>query len=198
MFVFLIAICRNDKSTVWPRRLWHFLITKKCLHDTFIRFIFKKKKKMIGEQASSATTFRLDSTASTTATSSAAVTPTPGAATSLANGFFANIYGGGGGGGTSSAAASEAAELAASSGPLMLPAYKIVHKDQDAIYSFCLNEKDKSALALCTGKEIIELDMRHLLVRSNAAAAAAAAAAATAATVALDDECEMDILAMNK
>ena len=33
----------NDKSTYPVRRLWHFLVTKKPLHDTFIRHIFRKK-----------------------------------------------------------------------------------------------------------------------------------------------------------
>ena len=34
---------RNEKSTFEVRRLWHFLVTKKFLHDLFIRYIFKKK-----------------------------------------------------------------------------------------------------------------------------------------------------------
>ncbi len=83
-----------------------------------------------------------------------------------------------------------------------LSSYKIVHKDQDAIYGFCINEvrtpifgdfkncyqfcnsiffqRDKNMLALCTNKEIIEMDMRNLLVKNPQ----------------LDDECEIDILAL--
>lgn len=45
-------------------------------------------------------------------------------------------------------------------------AYKIVHKDQDAIYSFCLNERDKNVMAFCTSKDIIEIDMKGLLSKN--------------------------------
>lgn len=41
--------------------------------------------------------------------------------------------------------------------------YKIVHKDQDSIHSFCLNEKDKHIISLCTNKEILEIDFKNLL-----------------------------------
>lgn len=56
-------------------------------------------------------------------------------------------------------------------------AYKIVHKDQDAIYSFCLNERDKNVMAFCTSKDIIEIDMKSLLQRNNGR----------------DDECEIEM-----
>ena len=41
--------------------------------------------------------------------------------------------------------------------------YKIVHKDQDSIHGFCLNEKDKHIISLCTSKEILEIDFKNLL-----------------------------------
>jgi hypothetical protein len=40
----LIILFRNEKSTYQARRLWNFLITKKYLHELFIRYIFKKKE----------------------------------------------------------------------------------------------------------------------------------------------------------
>lgn len=46
-------------------------------------------------------------------------------------------------------------------------AYKIVHKDQEAIYSFCLNERDKNVIAFCTSKDIIEVDMKGLMLKST-------------------------------
>lgn len=45
--------------------------------------------------------------------------------------------------------------------------YRIIHKDQDAIHGFCLNEKDKHVLSLCTNKEILEIDFKHLLKNSS-------------------------------
>lgn len=56
-------------------------------------------------------------------------------------------------------------------------AYKIVHKDQEAIYSFCLNERDKNVVAFCTAKDIIEIDMKGLLMRSSGR----------------EDECDIDL-----
>lgn len=122
----------NEKSTFEVRRLWHFLVTKKILHDVFIRYIFKKKSTPLATSAPVDTTKKPDATPN-------------GAADSHAD-----------------------------------SSYKIVHKDQESIYGFCLNERDKNMLALCTNKEIIEMDMRNLLVKNPP----------------IDDECEMDILAL--
>lgn len=63
--------------------------------------------------------------------------------------------------------------------------FKIVHKDQDAINSFCLNEvifliffiksinllyfkRNKNTLAFCTNKEIIEVEISDLLINNAA------------------------------
>jgi hypothetical protein len=48
--------------------------------------------------------------------------------------------------------------------------------------TFLYSKRDKNMLALCTSKEIIEMDIKNLLAKN----------------VTIDDECEMDILAMQK
>ena len=161
--------CRNDKSTYPVRRLWHFLVTKKFLHDLFIRYIFKKKPSAIA--ASQTLLSTVDSTKKGDTT------------------YNNNTTG---------------SEVNGATNPSSI---KIIHKDQEGIHSFCLNEvdsraissqigcchgnltlfssrfkRDKNMLALCTNKEIIEIDIKNLLAKDAH----------------IDDECEMDILALQR
>jgi hypothetical protein len=47
--------------------------------------------------------------------------------------------------------------------PPVVNKYKILHKDHEAIHSFCVNQKDKHIMSLCTTREIIEIDFKNLL-----------------------------------
>lgn len=133
----------NEKSTLEPRRLWNFLVTRKCLHDVFIRYIFKKKS-----QQMDFSTKRADTTLSSNMTTASSNNQEHNVDNTNTNQYTSFC--------------------------------KIVHKDQEPIYNFCLNERDKNTLALCTSKEIIEMDIRNLMVKNAP----------------IDDEYEMDILAL--
>lgn len=59
---------------------------------------------------------------------------------------------------------------------------RIIHKDQESISAFCLNLVNNGLLALATPREVQEMDISLLLESPNW----------------LEDECEMDILNLNK
>jgi hypothetical protein len=102
----------NERSTLKARRLWHFLVTRKGLHDIFIRYIFKKKPTLNSSNQfndystkrpnENTLTGNLNSNDNTDANSN-----TAGGGTSQSN--YASFC-------------------------------KIVQKDQEPIYNFCLNE----------------------------------------------------------
>lgn len=139
-----------EKSTYPVRRLWLLLVTRKSLYEVFIRNILLKSKSHQQQQLA------------------------------LVQQQLGINSGGGGGLGTAAASGvndingglatkksqTDSTNNGANAQSYLTSAYKIVHKDQEAIYSFCLNEKDKNVLAFCTSKEIIEIDMKNLLIKS--------------------------------
>jgi hypothetical protein len=67
-------------------------------------------------------------------------------------------------------------------GPPVPGPVKIIHKENDAISSFCINKTNPGLMAIATLKEIQELDISLLLQ----------------APAWLEDECEFDILNLHK
>lgn len=66
--------------------------------------------------------------------------------------------------------------------PALPEPVRIIHKDQDSISAFCLNEVSNGLLALATPKEVQEMDI-SLLLESPAW---------------FEDECEFDIVNLSK
>lgn len=59
---------------------------------------------------------------------------------------------------------------------------RIIHKDQESISAFCLNNVNPGLIALSTPREVQEMDISLLLESPNW----------------MEDECELDILNLNK
>lgn len=59
---------------------------------------------------------------------------------------------------------------------------RIIHKDQEAISAFCLNNVNPGLISLATPREIQEMDISLLLDSPNW----------------MEDECELDILNLNR
>ncbi len=51
--------------------------------------------------------------------------------------------------------------------PPVVNKYKILHKDHEAIHSFCVNQKDQHIMSFCTTREIIEIDFKNQLEDSG-------------------------------
>lgn len=59
---------------------------------------------------------------------------------------------------------------------------RIIHKDQESISAFCLNNVNPGLISLSTPREVQEMDIALLLESPNW----------------MEDECELDILNLNK
>lgn len=59
---------------------------------------------------------------------------------------------------------------------------RIIHKDQESISAFCLNNVNPGLISLSTPREVQEMDISLLLESPNW----------------MEDECELDILNLNK
>lgn len=59
---------------------------------------------------------------------------------------------------------------------------RIIHKDQESISAFCLNNVNPGFISLATPREVQEMDISLLLESPNW----------------MEDECELDILNLNK
>lgn len=59
---------------------------------------------------------------------------------------------------------------------------RIIHKDQESISAFCLNNVNPGLIGLATPREVQEMDISLLLESPNW----------------MEDECELDILNLNK
>lgn len=66
-------------------------------------------------------------------------------------------------------------------GPVSEPV-RIIHKDQESISAFCLNNVNQGLIALSTPREVQEMDISLLLEAPHW----------------MEDECELDILNLNK
>ncbi|CAF0710194.1 unnamed protein product [Brachionus calyciflorus] len=145
---------KNDKSTFGARRLWYFLVSKKCLHEFFIKNIFKRQQ----NASSNISAYSVISNSQLSSNNDSSL--------------------------KKSEAFSDLSNMASVPSSNTSTAFKIVHKDQEAINSFCINERDKNMLALSTNREIIEMDMSNLLMNKSAGTM-------------IDDDYEMEMLAYN-
>jgi DmX-like protein len=59
---------------------------------------------------------------------------------------------------------------------------RVIHKEQESIYAFCINQCNPGMMALATSKEIQEMDISLLLESPNW----------------MEDECEFDIMNLSK
>jgi DmX-like protein len=59
---------------------------------------------------------------------------------------------------------------------------RVIHKEQESIHAFCINQVNPGMMALATGKEIQEMDIALLLESPNW----------------MEDECEFDIMNLSK
>jgi hypothetical protein len=139
----------HDKSTQGVRKLWQCLVSKKNLQDDFVHFIFKQKSNSSKHENS------------TTAASMHDGNYMVGGYDFTPSGTANTVIGLGNASGASAHNSTQQPTAASHQ------SYKIIHKDQDAIHSFCLNEKDSHVISVCTNKEILEIDFQSLL-RSNA------------------------------
>ncbi|XP_046400831.1 dmX-like protein 2 isoform X2 [Ischnura elegans] len=142
------------------RRLWSFLVRHEEVQDIFIRAVFGKRRSILA-------------------------TINGGSGGLGLGGGLGDLQDSKEQGGSSNAVGSSGGGAGDGTGPsaASLPEpVRIIHKEQDSISAFCLNEVTPGFLALATPREVQEMDISLLLELPNW----------------LEDECEFDILNLSK
>ncbi|KAG8230548.1 hypothetical protein J437_LFUL008371, partial [Ladona fulva] len=142
-------------SAAPARRLWSYLVRQEEVQDIFIRAVFGKKRSML------------------------AVLNGGGG---LGVGGIGDIQDSKDSTGVSSGMSGAASDVQGPSSMSLPEPVRIIHKEQDSITAFCLNEVSSGFLALATPREVQEMDISLLLELPSW----------------LEDECEFDILNLTK
>ncbi|XP_050731976.1 dmX-like protein 2 isoform X2 [Eriocheir sinensis] len=162
----------NKRGVKAVQRLWHFLVRQENVQEVFVRYIFGRKRP-IQEPA----TLQSDHDDPNSDVADGMDGSGTGEGGSEGGGESHMDHSEGGGTLSEGVGASHSAPP-----PPTLEPVRIIHKDQDSITAFCINEVNPGLVAVATVREVQELDISLLLEHPGW----------------LTNECELDVLALNK